>query len=220
MAPAAIAIIAEARMMADPSAAERAYQRLRRDILNGTLPMGPMDIRGLGDRLRMSVTPVREALARLSAERLVTLAPHHGYVVANPSARRLEHIYELAGALIDLSLDRAGGTGWARLPGNRRQKASGVYADDMATLMREIATAQSNLELAEHALALNDRLFPARRCEPKLFADAGQEVAVLGALWDSQSYGDLRLLLRKHHRTRMDRVDALARLMVEQAGDR
>src|SRR5690606_35745514 len=97
----------EARTMADASAWERAYQRLKSDILSGSISVGPLDIRILGDRLRMSVTPVREALARLHAERLVRLAPHQGYVVATPSARRLEHLYELSSAMVHLCLERA-----------------------------------------------------------------------------------------------------------------
>ena len=75
-------------MTEDVSASERAYQRVKGDILSGVIQIGLIDIRALGDQLRMSVTPVREALARLSAERLVRLAPHQGYVVAMPSARR------------------------------------------------------------------------------------------------------------------------------------
>lgn len=207
--------------MADPSAAERAYQRLKHDILNGAVPIGPLDIRGLGDRLRMSVTPIREALARLSAERLVKLAPHHGYTVATPSARLLQHLYELIAALIDLSLERTSASRCVKSGATKSTTQRGPirYVETMASLMREIASAQTNLELTEHIFSLNDRLFPARRCEPRLFTGADEEAAALIALWDSRSYDSLRIVLRKHHEVRVERVDALARLLAEQADD-
>lgn len=205
--------------MSELSAAERAYQRLKADILKGTIPVGTIDIRTLSDRLRMSVTPVRDALARLSAERLVKLSPHHGYAVASPSARRLEHLYELAGILTDLCLERASTTGWGQ-----PAKAKGIavqtgYAELMTAVVRDIATAQTNLELAEHLFAISDRLFTARRREPELFEDASGEAEALARLWEKRSYRTLRLRLRAHHALRLDRVDALARLLTDPAGD-
>ncbi|MDP3737535.1 MAG: GntR family transcriptional regulator [Hyphomonadaceae bacterium] len=204
--------------MADASAWERAYQRLKSDILSGSIPVGPLDIRILGDRLRMSVTPVREALARLHAERLVRLAPHQGYVVTTASAQRLEHLYELSSALVHLCLERASRSRRAKIEGGRPLLLVGSYAPDLTALIADIAAAQPNAPLAESILSLNDQLYAARRCEPKLFTGANQELAGLIALWNNRNAGDLRLRLRDHHRMRLVRVDALARLLSEEAG--
>ncbi len=205
--------------MADASAWERAYQRLKIDILSGSIPVGPLDIRLLGDRLRMSVTPVREALARLHAERLVRLAPHQGYVVATASARRLEHLYELSSALVHLCLERASRS--------RRPKAvsapplllAGSYASDLTALIGDIAADQPNGALAETILSLNDQLYAARRCEPRIFTGADHELAGWVELWANRNAGDLRLRLRDYHRTRLVRVDAIARLLLEESGE-
>jgi len=205
--------------MADASAWERAYQRLKSDILSGSIPIGPLDIRVLGDRLRMSVTPVREALARLHAERLVRLAPHQGYVVATPSARRLEHLYELSSALVHLCLERASRSRRPKAAQARPLPLEGSYASDLTALIGDIAVAQPNGVLAETVLSLNDQLYAARRYEPQLFLGAEPELAALVMLWTNQNAGDLRLRLRDHHRTRLVRVDAIARLLSEESGE-
>lgn len=205
--------------MADTSAWERAYQRLKSDILSGSIPVGPLDIRILGDRLRMSVTPVREALARLHAERLVRLAPHQGYVVSTASARRLEHLYELSSALVHLSLERASRSRRPKVIPSPPLLLGGSYASDLTALIGDIAGAQPNAALAEAILSLNDQLFAARRCEPRVFTGAEQDLAGLIELWANRNAGDLRLRLRDHHRTRLVRVDAIARLLSEESGE-
>lgn len=205
-------------MMADASASERAYQRLKSDILAGSIPAGPLDTRVLGDHLRMSVTPVREALARLNAERIVRLAPHQGYVVATPSPRRLEHLYELLSSLVHLCLDRSNRPRKRNEDKAAQLALAGSYAADLTALINDIAMAQPNGALAETINAFNDQLFSARRCEPRLFIGADSELSALVALWKNQNTGDLRLRLRDHHRARIFRVDAIARLLSEEAG--
>lgn len=199
--------------MADPSAAERAYQRLRNDILMGVLPTGLIDIRALGDRFRMSVTPVREALARLSAERLVRLAPHHGYTVAHLSARRLENIYELSAALVQIALSGCAPALRHRPAPADPARDARTYEAGMISVVREIAQAQPNLELAEHLVALGDRLLPARRCEASLFPTAVDEMQGLLNLWDKRQLARLQARFARHFETRMERIDAIARLL-------
>ncbi len=49
-----------------------AYEAIVEGILTGTLPAGTqISIDGVAKQLKMSITPVREALSRLAAERLV-----------------------------------------------------------------------------------------------------------------------------------------------------
>ncbi len=204
--------------MADTSATERAYQRLKAGILNGSIPAGPLETRSLGDQLRMSATPVREALARLHAERLVRLAPHQGYLIATPSAQRLEHLYGLLGSLLHLAMGRTSRKG----PGLSREAPplllAGSYASDLTAVFNRIAADQPNSVLAEAIGSLNDQLFAARRHEPRIFPDADRELAVFLSLWKSGNIGDLRLRVRDHHRVRAFRVDAIARQFPEETG--
>ncbi|MCU0909545.1 MAG: GntR family transcriptional regulator [Rhodobacteraceae bacterium] len=62
---------------------KKAYDLLRTEILDLTLPPGsPIDEVQLADRLSLSRTPIREALARLATEGLVHTLPNRSAIVA------------------------------------------------------------------------------------------------------------------------------------------
>jgi DNA-binding GntR family transcriptional regulator len=205
--------------MADLPASERAYQRLRHDILNGVVRAGPIDIRRVGDKLRMSVTPVREALARLSAERLVRPAPHHGYVIVPLSARRLENLYELSGALLRLAVKRCRASVAEQAAGVGAPRDLRTYEAGMTSIATEIARAQGSLELCEHIEAVTDRLILPRRCEPAIFRSAMDELQTLCALWDDRRFPRLGAWLGAHFVSRAGRSDAIARAVSDAAGE-
>lgn len=63
--------------------AEKAYDALRRDIVRGALkPGAPLRMAQLSARYEMGFSPLREALNRLQAERLVTSVALKGFSVA------------------------------------------------------------------------------------------------------------------------------------------
>ena len=71
---------------AERNQAERAYATLRSEILRGTLKAGErLRAADLRDRYRLSLTPIREALTRLSSEGLVAGEAHRGARVAEAS---------------------------------------------------------------------------------------------------------------------------------------
>lgn len=73
-----------------------AYERLKADILDNTLPPGFMAPEpDIAARLGMSRTPVREALITLQGEGLVELIPRRGVRVLPISANDMREIYEL-----------------------------------------------------------------------------------------------------------------------------
>lgn len=208
----------DALVMTDPSAAERAYRQLKADIMTGSIPAGPLDQKIIGDRYRMSVTPVREALARLCAEKFVRQTPHHGYVVTVPSPRRLEGLYDLSASLMDLVAQRLRARDLAHAT-RAGVTTSGGYAERLSALFREIAVGQTNLELVDAITCLGERLFPARRQESELFAGVDLELTEMSALWTAGTIDGLRTAMRVHHRLRLAHVDAIARAINEQAGD-
>ncbi len=201
-----------ARMMTDASASERAYQHLRRAILGGKLRPEILDIRLVSDQLRMSATPVREALARLSAERLVRFVPHHGYTVVRLNAQKLEELYDLSGLLIAACL-RSVMLNNPRAGEHALSPLASAYADKIAALLQTIAGAQPNRELAVQIEGASSRLFMARQAEPRFFPDADSEAAGLAALWASQAFVELGHRLEAHHRDRAALADSLARVL-------
>ncbi len=96
---------------APASAATRAYDHLKRAVLDGTHPGGTLLTEGeVAEQLGVSRTPVREALLRLEAEGLVRLYPKKGALVVPVSAQEAHDVVE-ARALIE---EWAAGRAWAR----------------------------------------------------------------------------------------------------------
>jgi GntR family carbon starvation induced transcriptional regulator len=92
---------------APDSLAEWATEALRQIIIMGELPPGaPIVIKDLSERLGISVTPLREALQRLTAYGLVEQRSRRAFV-APVSHRELEDIYELRKLLEPQAVERS-----------------------------------------------------------------------------------------------------------------
>lgn len=75
------------------SLSERAYDLIRRDILQGLLlPDTKLQIESVSERYRIGAVPVREALNRLSAEGLVERKSQRGFFVAPLKIEDLEEL--------------------------------------------------------------------------------------------------------------------------------
>lgn len=75
------------------SKTEAAYGLLRRDILNTRLrPGASLRLSALRDAYGVGWTPLREALSRLEAEKLVTAVSNRGFAVAPVSRAELEDL--------------------------------------------------------------------------------------------------------------------------------
>jgi len=71
--------------------AEKAYVSLRKDIVDGCFaPDSPLRLAELSERYRMGFSPLREALNRLQAERLVTAESLRGFRVSARSLAEFE----------------------------------------------------------------------------------------------------------------------------------
>ncbi|PYI38540.1 GntR family transcriptional regulator [Arthrobacter psychrolactophilus] len=81
-------------------ASDRAYATLRSDIINWRLTPGTVlgEVE-LSERLSVSRTPIREALAKLTAEGLSEPQSGRGVVVSEISLDHLEELFELRAAL-------------------------------------------------------------------------------------------------------------------------
>ena len=96
-------------------ASDRAYRALRTEILEGELPAGTV-LAEVEQSLRLGVsrTPLREALARLSSEALVSTHSGRGVVVTDVSIERVNELFEVRQALEEQA---------ARLAARRRDPA-------------------------------------------------------------------------------------------------
>ncbi|MGH9323118.1 MAG: GntR family transcriptional regulator [Vicinamibacteria bacterium] len=80
--------------------ADRVYAATRTAIVERALPAGsPISEPGLARQLRVSRTPVREALRKLHEVGLVSVEPNGRVLVVSPSEQALREAYELREAL-------------------------------------------------------------------------------------------------------------------------
>lgn len=74
--------------------------QLREHIATGVLPLGsPVSDKALAELLRISRTPVREALLQLRSEGLVVMRPQSGTYVFDPAPHEVEEICQLRAIL-------------------------------------------------------------------------------------------------------------------------
>lgn len=83
-------------MTQPPSLSQRAYEAIKRKII--TLELAPgsvIDETALQEELGLGRTPIREALKRLSLEKLVTILPRRGMFVTEIGIADLTRLYEV-----------------------------------------------------------------------------------------------------------------------------
>jgi|WetSurMetagenome_2_1015567.scaffolds.fasta_scaffold276852_2 DNA-binding GntR family transcriptional regulator len=87
---------------------EKAYTTIKNKIFNFELkPKEIFSETELSKRLRMSRTPIREALNKLENDGLVKRLPNKGYCVVDISASEIEELYELREDLAVMALRAA-----------------------------------------------------------------------------------------------------------------
>ncbi len=79
---------------------EQVYEFLRQELSSGNLLPGmPINLNEISHRLRISKTPLRDAILQLEQEGFVTIAPRSGVFVNELTLDAIRHCYEMAGGL-------------------------------------------------------------------------------------------------------------------------
>lgn len=118
------------------SLGERAYRRIREDIVHGLLPAGrKVSERSLAAQLGISAQPVREALRRLEQDGMVVTLPRRGTVVAEMGPAQLGELGRIRAALEGVATALA---------------AERMDAGSLAVLATILARMKSATEAADH----------------------------------------------------------------------
>lgn len=139
-----------------PSLAERAYERLREAIVDGTLPSGrKLSERSLAAALAISAQPIREALRRLEGEGMVESRPRSGTFVAALDDRRLIEMGRIRAALEGVAAGLVARQATPETVAALRARLEAVRAATALGDPRRLAEANDAFHLALHAITGN-----------------------------------------------------------------
>ena len=139
----------ETGMRPDPVTIERrtlmqqAYGAIRQMIITGELAVGAkVVVRPLSERLSLSPTPIKAALAGLERDGFLTAVPHRGYYVPEVNVQDMREIYELREVLDGIAARNA-----AALP------RAATFVDDT---LRPLYAKQEATQLLHDSIGYSD----------------------------------------------------------------
>jgi DNA-binding GntR family transcriptional regulator len=167
-----------------------------------------MIITDLATRLKVSTTPVREALSRLAGEDLVADDPVRGYHAHTLGIGEIEELFELHHAYVRAAL-RSAGVRAPRpsvldkvVPATVSSTPEGRRARAEAFFDRLVRAGDNQVMVRAHA-ALADRLAPIRLIEPAVLEQIDGEIADLEARFEDGDTVQLTFLLDVYHNRRI-----------------
>jgi DNA-binding GntR family transcriptional regulator len=217
----------DAKRTDDDHATEGVYDRLKHRLLARTLIPGQLlQIGPLAEQLGVSTTPVREALTRLAAERLIVCTPKKGFFSKTPTEEDIRGLYYVNQTLLDSMLRRFVERFSARAnaqaveedmterPWSARQLRD-MNAEQLVRhtgqLFIKIAERSGMAEPAEILRNVNDRLHHPRMMEHELVIDGPEELATIHGLLAAGKHQELRAALETYHDKRAALVPAICK---------
>ena len=195
------------------------YERIKNWLLAQALVPGQLlQIGVLADELGVSTTPVREALTRLAAERLIMSVPKRGFFARTPSEDDIFGLYSVNRTILDAAVGRwpevnpapAAGTGEAA-PIPIQERSAEQLARQTGELFLQVALRSGVAEFAEIVRNMNDRLHHARVLECEIVPDVFVELARIAELIAAHDRVQLRPALETYHNQRLGLVASISK---------
>lgn len=215
-------ITARALEMRPDNLAEQAYRNLRALILERKIAPGAPVVEGrLAEELRISRTPMREALVRLVGEGLLERADARSYSVRKVSATEYfqsMHVREVVEThAMDLAVDRIPAADIdqlmrdiRRLTKETEQETMHWHADDRLHLMFAEASGNAVLLRSIETLRVNTRLFEIAGPFGRVARDGAEHLAILTAWREGDVRGAKKALLAHLRSLQQEALDVLA----------
>ncbi len=87
-----------------------AYDSIKKAVLNGEIPPGQqLHVEELAEKMKISRTPIRDALIMLEHEGLISVASRVGFFVKGITKQELEELFELRELLESYAAEKAAG---------------------------------------------------------------------------------------------------------------
>lgn len=186
---------------------EPTYDALRRQLVAGAWPAGHrLEAARLADELGVSITPVRDALSRLTGERLVDAAPGEGFRVPRLEAGDLRTLFAWHHRLMTMAIRWRGGP----FPATSIPPGYDGIGERTALLFGSIAATARNSELNRAVNQAAARLNPCRQVEAAVIPDVEEELAALERLVGDGSRTALLEAIGRYHGRRKVAAERLA----------
>lgn len=188
--------------MSRPGTFERVYAAVKQQLREGVFRPGDrLEPAVLSEELNASVTPVRDALHRLTGERLVESPRHEGFRVPMLTETMLRHLYAwhrdlLLLAILNRRAEIAQPDIWPDVSGE-----SASY-ERRNHVFLALAQATNNPEHIIAMRTLTERLEPVQRLEDALLDAVEEEAAQIVAALHKRDRRELRRSLIHYHRRR------------------
>ncbi|MGY4398808.1 DNA-binding transcriptional MocR family regulator [Sphingomonas sp. UYAg733] len=200
---------------------ERVYDALKRRICEREFRPGDrLDPSMLGDTLNSSVTPIRDALHKLTGEGLVEVRPSDGFHLPQIDVPGLQDLYRWTAEILALAIKSStqpivGGVSSTRIGG-----VTIALADATAALFADIAQRSRNIEHRRAISSANDRLHAARVAETKILDGIADELANLREAVAAANRNDVRRQVAAYHRRRQQAAAEVVRILYRNGGTR
>lgn len=160
----------------------------------------PLVVQDIAEAIRLSATPVREALAWLAGQGLVERRIGRGYFMPCPSAADVGQLYDLHHRYLLWALEQPG----ARQPDPAPQNAD--PAERTALLFRNVMTASGNAVLIEAQGRVAARLRLFRRAESQVCLHDPMALAQAEAAFLEGKSAVVRRFIDGHHKAAARKV--------------
>lgn len=199
------------------NAFSKAYSTLHADLRAGRFnPGARVAASDCLARLKISATPVREALSRLAGQGLLIDRPAIGYFVPAVDPVELKDLYAFAAILAHAALDSLDQTTVqlfiANHSGHARHRTAGE-------LLRTLASLSSNIAIRHSASNLDDRLARLSAIDTFMFASSDQKNGGLEHWLATGSKRANKHLLSRFYRLRIKSVLEIASSATQALGN-
>ncbi|CAN5172811.1 hypothetical protein BH10PSE12_BH10PSE12_37720 [soil metagenome] len=193
--------------------AERVYDALKDYLITGNLrPGARLDPALLATPMASSVTPVRDALHRLTGEGLVETRIGAGFYMPAIDEPALKDRYDWSASVLTIVV-RMARIGSLRTIPTWSDHKDAQAAERSGALFLALARRTGN---GEHRLAverLNDRMHAVRLAEPQILADIEAELEQLASALILTDYARVQRLIESYHRRRRRSAADIVRAM-------
>lgn len=187
---------------------QAALSALSRFVAEGRFGWGhPLVATGLAAELRLSPTPVREAMARLAGEGVIQHLPGRGYFAPSPTAADIVGLYGLHRRYLLWRAETA-------LPAPERGEGmlAAVEAKDVEGVFEQWMADGDDI-LRQAWLRTSMHLRPVRVIEGLIDGAAAPELATLGTALRRQEHAGALEAIETYHRGRAGLADQVVALM-------